>query len=536
MSPETFKHKWFILLSATVISTLVACDADMDGIPDDMDNCPSVVNFDQTDSDGDGIGNACDTDFDADGVANEVDNCPLVANSSQADADGDGVGDLCDAAGVLRFDNLPDRVDPSVAQFVTRGKWQKQNLTYFIANTSGDLDGGIQRQIIRQAFDVWAAVIPLTFTEASSASQADIVIGFGSGTHCELYQTASAQCPNDPRIAFDGPQGVLAHCYYPPGQGGSSAGDCHFDEGEQWTNANNDQFAVSLLSVAIHELGHGLGLDHEPNDTSAIMYPSYDQNNVKIALGQDDIQGIQSLYGARDGSLPPENPPPPPNNPPQPNDPPPPNGVDSDGDGLDDETEIFVIGTNPNSADTDGDTLTDYYEVYAMLNPLNPDTDGDGCNDGEEVNSGGDPYRPGCGTTGGGQFVGNYFGIDSVGSSFAFGIQPDGSATAILSIRQFGYSVDVPFFGAIDAAGFIQLVSYDYYFVFYGNVNNGFAAGQFQTRGGGFGMWEASRSAGRLKREDVTRGNGNDYQSLSQGATQPIHPVHFRVNWRDSQP
>ncbi len=39
-----------------------APDQDADGIPDDLDNCPAVANPDQTDSDDDGIGDACDDD------------------------------------------------------------------------------------------------------------------------------------------------------------------------------------------------------------------------------------------------------------------------------------------------------------------------------------------------------------------------------------------------------------------------------------------------------------------------------------------
>ncbi len=35
-------------------------DADGDGVPDDLDNCPQVANADQADSNGDTIGDACD--------------------------------------------------------------------------------------------------------------------------------------------------------------------------------------------------------------------------------------------------------------------------------------------------------------------------------------------------------------------------------------------------------------------------------------------------------------------------------------------
>jgi Tol biopolymer transport system component len=48
-------------------------DTDGDGVNDPVDNCPSVVNADQANADGDGLGDACDPDRDGDGVDDVVD-------------------------------------------------------------------------------------------------------------------------------------------------------------------------------------------------------------------------------------------------------------------------------------------------------------------------------------------------------------------------------------------------------------------------------------------------------------------------------
>jgi len=73
-------------------------DTDGDGILDSADNCPAVFNPNQTDTDHDEIGDACNTAEDADGDewSDTLDNCPSEPNSDQADRDIDDYGDACD--------------------------------------------------------------------------------------------------------------------------------------------------------------------------------------------------------------------------------------------------------------------------------------------------------------------------------------------------------------------------------------------------------------------------------------------------------
>jgi len=89
----------------------VATGADTDGdcIDDTTDNCVGTYNYDQTNSDTDQYGDACDADDEGDGVLDDSDNCPDVSNATQTDTDADGTGDYCDDD--RDGDNITDSTD-----------------------------------------------------------------------------------------------------------------------------------------------------------------------------------------------------------------------------------------------------------------------------------------------------------------------------------------------------------------------------------------------------------------------------------------
>jgi hypothetical protein len=61
----------------------------------------ALVGCDNSDGDETEITNAClvpPDDFDGDGIDDEVDNCLIIKNADQKDSNGDGVGDACEYA------------------------------------------------------------------------------------------------------------------------------------------------------------------------------------------------------------------------------------------------------------------------------------------------------------------------------------------------------------------------------------------------------------------------------------------------------
>jgi hypothetical protein len=133
---------------------------------------------------------------------------------------------------------------------------------------------------IANAFAAWAAVANIQFVQVADNGAA--------------FNAAGAT--GDIRIAahaFDGAFSVLAHAYYPPPNGTSASGDMHFDVAENWS-CSSGPGVIDIGVVAIHEIGHSIGLQHEATNP-AIMQPFY--NPALNAPLIDDINGAVQIYG-----------------------------------------------------------------------------------------------------------------------------------------------------------------------------------------------------------------------------------------------
>ncbi|VDI22572.1 matrix metalloproteinase-3 (stromelysin 1, progelatinase) [Mytilus galloprovincialis] len=160
-------------------------------------------------------------------------------------------------------------------------KWSRKTITWKVTGYTNQIPNATQRSAFKSALKKWSDVTPLIFE--NTEGYPDIEILFARGNHGDGSHNA-----------FDGPGRVLAHAFYP------TDGDTHFDDDETWIFRSGT--GTDLEVVAAHEFGHALGLGHSQN-TESLMAPFYKRMDIGWKLHQDDITGIQSLYGVPEDQL-----------------------------------------------------------------------------------------------------------------------------------------------------------------------------------------------------------------------------------------
>lgn len=159
-------------------------------------------------------------------------------------------------------------------------RWNTRNISFGFINFTNQIPFQIIRQTISSAFAIWATtVFPFNFREISLDDNPMILISFVQGDHNDGYP-------------FVGGDGDLAHAFPPNANIPGLGGDIHFDNAERWAVSGVSGF-FDLKTVAVHEIGHSLGLGHSISSAS-IMFKTY--QGVRHTIDDETRSLLRNLY------------------------------------------------------------------------------------------------------------------------------------------------------------------------------------------------------------------------------------------------
>ncbi len=169
-------------------------------------------------------------------------------------------------------------VDPVVHQAGATVTWSMATANYLAdyIQFDGFISDAQFISVIRAAFDAWEQVTNIDFVEVSDSSNVDIRLGYGD---------------------IDGSSGTLGVAYYSwNGSNELTQSFIEFDSAENWNlNIGGGGPGISAYIVALHEIGHAIGIGHSDNG-GAVMAAFL--NNSLTGLTQDDIDAAQAIYGS----------------------------------------------------------------------------------------------------------------------------------------------------------------------------------------------------------------------------------------------
>lgn len=131
-----------------------------------------------------------------------------------------------------------------------------------------------------KAFNAWQEYFsPIIFESTSDITEAPIVLRFMSD--------------GNPKLPSPFGETTLAYAYYPHKESLGIHSDVYFNDKYNWAEMHSD-LNISLWKVAVHELGHAFGIDHN-NILDDIMYPMY-QPNDSVNITKDTRDAVAFLY------------------------------------------------------------------------------------------------------------------------------------------------------------------------------------------------------------------------------------------------